>query len=234
MNISGVYYRAMTSWKSIGFDCFSAEVNCSVCGNAADVDDNHHHGCLFWCKECDTRALRCSICELSVHSLGYYCVSCGHGGHSNHLKEWFQSSSHCPTGCGCRCNDLGLLEEDGCEEFDFFDSNEFENCIEPLYESGSESESDSLSRTGSEDSKSRKSLTYSSDEDLDSENESESESYSSSNSRQKNNDEIRQDKEEIETEEDEGEEEEEDDEEEEDLEHEQESDTSDEYEDMEA
>ena len=29
--------------------------------------------------------------------------SCGHGGHTVHLAEWFEQESECPTGCGCAC-----------------------------------------------------------------------------------------------------------------------------------
>ena len=29
---------------------------------------------------------------------------CKHGGHTAHLREWFESENvECPTGCGCRC-----------------------------------------------------------------------------------------------------------------------------------
>ena len=30
-------------------------------------------------------------------------TSCGHGGHTLHLAEWFVVEDECPTGCGCRC-----------------------------------------------------------------------------------------------------------------------------------
>ena len=43
-------------------------------------------------------------------SAGIFCFSCGHGGHTAHLKSWFQQFSECPTGCGCRCADAASLE----------------------------------------------------------------------------------------------------------------------------
>ena len=39
------------------------------------------------------------------------CLSCGHGGHTHHLMDWFASHSTCPSGCGCRC-----LETSGWSE----------------------------------------------------------------------------------------------------------------------
>lgn len=30
------------------------------------------------------------------------------------MKKWFETNAECPTGCGCRCGDLGFQdEEDG-------------------------------------------------------------------------------------------------------------------------
>lgn len=31
------------------------------------------------------------------------CLICGHGGHSDHLEDWFKEFDVCSTGCGCRC-----------------------------------------------------------------------------------------------------------------------------------
>jgi hypothetical protein len=34
-----------------------------------------------------------------------FCVSCHHGGHYAHLKDWFKDYDICPaTGCECRCS----------------------------------------------------------------------------------------------------------------------------------
>jgi hypothetical protein len=35
--------------------------------------------------------------------LSNFCLSCGHGGHTAHLTQWFKSENECPTGCGCQC-----------------------------------------------------------------------------------------------------------------------------------
>ncbi|KAI0238647.1 hypothetical protein L0F63_005860 [Massospora cicadina] len=48
---------------------------------------------------------RCSICNLSVKGTSSFCSLCGHGGHLDHVQEWFQTClyTECPTGCGCAC-----------------------------------------------------------------------------------------------------------------------------------
>jgi len=45
---------------------------------------------------------------MAVRSGGYYCVSCGHGGHPEHIRAWFETSSDCAMGCGCRCGELAV------------------------------------------------------------------------------------------------------------------------------
>ena len=42
---------------------------------------------------------------LLVHCTGSstFCLSCGHGGHSKHMMEWFSKYSTCPAGCDCSC-----------------------------------------------------------------------------------------------------------------------------------
>lgn len=51
-----------------------------------------------------------------VRGYGYFCPQCGHGGHPDHIKKWFEVNSECPSGCGCRCGDLGVTQYDneGC------------------------------------------------------------------------------------------------------------------------
>ncbi|XP_071480609.1 GATOR2 complex protein WDR24-like [Diadema antillarum] len=45
----------------------------------------------------------CSICHLPVKGLYAWCQGCSHGGHINHMREWFKTSRFCPTGCGHQC-----------------------------------------------------------------------------------------------------------------------------------
>ncbi|CAH0557006.1 unnamed protein product [Brassicogethes aeneus] len=66
------------------------------------------HGCQApinqcCCNNCKRLSLQCSVCRISVRGSANCCIICGHGGHTNHLQEWFQTRDTCPTGCGCRC-----------------------------------------------------------------------------------------------------------------------------------
>lgn len=69
---------------------------CSRCHQEATTDNGV-------CRQCGSYAFRCSICDMAVRGLFTVCSSCGHGGHTSHLTEWFDKHSVCPTGCGCKC-----------------------------------------------------------------------------------------------------------------------------------
>jgi len=47
----------------------------------------------------------CCICDLHIIGLSQICRSCGHGGHMNHIKKYFSTtSSKCPhPTCDCEC-----------------------------------------------------------------------------------------------------------------------------------
>ncbi|XP_015747858.1 PREDICTED: WD repeat-containing protein mio-B-like [Acropora digitifera] len=39
-----------------------------------------------------------------------WCQSCRHGGHSDHITDWFKAHAECPvTGCGCHCMNLDSI-----------------------------------------------------------------------------------------------------------------------------
>ncbi|XP_070574732.1 GATOR2 complex protein WDR59-like [Ptychodera flava] len=59
------------------------------------------------CNECLGYSFQCAVCHIAVKGSSNFCLSCGHGGHSYHMLEWFQTQDVCPTGCGCFC-----LQED--------------------------------------------------------------------------------------------------------------------------
>jgi len=58
------------------------------------------------CQACQAFAFTCSVCQLSVRGLSNFCLECGHGGHAQHIQEWFSSQKQCPAGCGCPCLSL--------------------------------------------------------------------------------------------------------------------------------
>lgn len=69
---------------------------CARCGTPTEPGRNG-------CRSCQDYVFRCVICDHAVRGLFTVCKSCGHGGHMNHLQEWFRNTDVCPSGCGCRC-----------------------------------------------------------------------------------------------------------------------------------
>ncbi|XP_076142873.1 GATOR2 complex protein WDR59 isoform X2 [Alosa pseudoharengus] len=55
------------------------------------------------CAVCKRFTFQCAICHVAVRGSSNFCLSCGHGGHTSHMMEWFRVQDVCPTGCGCRC-----------------------------------------------------------------------------------------------------------------------------------
>ncbi|KAK9171135.1 WD40/YVTN/Zinc finger,RING/FYVE/PHD-type domain containing protein [Cryptosporidium meleagridis] len=46
----------------------------------------------------------CSICLEPVFGLYTRCISCKHGGHIKHIKDWFEDRTTCPmVNCKCKC-----------------------------------------------------------------------------------------------------------------------------------
>jgi len=75
----------------------SVHLGCAKCGKPLTK-----YG--YYCETCKAPTNPCSICHTRVKGLYSWCQVCGHGGHSVHLKEWFQNEIQCPTGCGHTCN----------------------------------------------------------------------------------------------------------------------------------
>lgn len=65
------------------------------------------------CSNCNQLSLECIICHISVRGSSNCCIVCGHGGHTKHIKQWFEQNTICPTGCGCKC----LIETAGIFNF---------------------------------------------------------------------------------------------------------------------
>lgn len=61
------------------------------------------------CWSCKAVGLQCVICHVAVRGASNFCVACGHGGHTYHLMTWFESMDVCPSGCGCRCLEVGTF-----------------------------------------------------------------------------------------------------------------------------
>ncbi|XP_014392286.1 PREDICTED: WD repeat-containing protein 59 [Myotis brandtii] len=55
------------------------------------------------CTICKGFTFQCAICHVAVRGSSNFCLTCGHGGHTSHMMEWFRTQEVCPTGCGCHC-----------------------------------------------------------------------------------------------------------------------------------
>ncbi|KAJ2804674.1 hypothetical protein H4R20_002414, partial [Coemansia guatemalensis] len=77
-------------------------MSCSNCGSKLEPDPDTGY---TLCSECDTMANSCVICEMPVKGRFIWCKGCGHGGHAEHMKEWFDGMLQelCPAGCGHCC-----------------------------------------------------------------------------------------------------------------------------------
>lgn len=71
----------------------------------SDCQYCHEPGQDAYCTTCKKPSLQCIICHISIKGSSNFCLVCGHGGHTNHMKSWFETESACPTGCGCHCLD---------------------------------------------------------------------------------------------------------------------------------
>ncbi|OQV16163.1 WD repeat-containing protein 24 [Hypsibius exemplaris] len=71
--------------------------SCNNCGK-------HLHKTSWYCTNCKKLTNCCSICQLPVRGLYVWCQGCQHGGHLEHMEQWFRHSLQCPTGsCGHYC-----------------------------------------------------------------------------------------------------------------------------------
>lgn len=55
------------------------------------------------CAICKRLTFQCAICHVAVRGSSNFCLSCGHGGHTSHMMDWFRRQDECPAGCGCQC-----------------------------------------------------------------------------------------------------------------------------------
>lgn len=74
---------------------FKFVVQCTLCKNP--LKDR------LYCVQCKLYCLKCSLCNSTVRGAAHVCLKCGHGGHANHLFEWFSCETTCAANCNCFC-----------------------------------------------------------------------------------------------------------------------------------
>lgn len=62
------------------------------------------------CSNCKKPLLTCTLCRLPVRGAAICCLLCSHGGHTEHLKKWFDKYDVCAYGCGCKCVQQSTLQ----------------------------------------------------------------------------------------------------------------------------
>lgn len=55
------------------------------------------------CRTCRLDSTACCLCDKPVRGLYVWCQGCTHGGHLQHMVEWFKQNAYCPSGCGHAC-----------------------------------------------------------------------------------------------------------------------------------
>ncbi|KAJ1735043.1 SEA (Seh1-associated) complex subunit [Coemansia biformis] len=80
----------------------SIVLTCSRCGEKLEGDPNVGY---IWCNDCNKAANWCVVCQLPVRGRYIWCKGCNHGGHADHMGEWFEEQGQqlCPAGCGHKC-----------------------------------------------------------------------------------------------------------------------------------
>lgn len=91
---NGGLYAALIVLLSISFFPPEFGVYCSHC--RSEVRGTQ-------CAICKGFTFQCAICHVAVRGSSNFCLTCGHGGHTSHMMEWFRTQEVCPTGCGCHC-----------------------------------------------------------------------------------------------------------------------------------
>lgn len=55
------------------------------------------------CEKCSLEPTNCAICHVAVRGMFTWCQGCAHGGHLQHMRQWFKDNAQCPAGCGHHC-----------------------------------------------------------------------------------------------------------------------------------
>ena len=87
----------------------SIALTCAHCRKASEPGEQGPY-----CTHCHAVMSACALCEMPVRGPYVWCQGCGHGGHAQHMVEWFAQYALCPTGCLHQCVEaLVQLKVDG-------------------------------------------------------------------------------------------------------------------------
>eukprot|EP00095_Tigriopus_kingsejongensis_P009251 maker-scaffold922_size80897-snap-gene-0.17 protein:Tk09251 transcript:maker-scaffold922_size80897-snap-gene-0.17-mRNA-1 annotation:"hypothetical protein D910_02335" len=83
--------------NSLNLDSTVYYSNCTECSRALNQKG------AWFCERCRSTPFLCAVCQDTVRGVFAWCQGCGHGGHANHLRIWYNENKLCPTGCGHAC-----------------------------------------------------------------------------------------------------------------------------------
>jgi hypothetical protein len=85
--------------------------SCAQCGKELNADSTGPSSTQLssritsiWCIKCRKCVGLCHLCQQPVKGLLHWCPVCGHGGHPDCVKKWFERFETCPSGCGHKCS----------------------------------------------------------------------------------------------------------------------------------
>ncbi|CAL8101976.1 unnamed protein product [Calicophoron daubneyi] len=91
-------------------NCRAVKIECNECGIQYCQSETNMNEIPVLNSQKSVPRLLCSICRTRVKGLIFVCDCCNHGGHIDHLAQWFNSegaenqSRQCPVvGCRCHC-----------------------------------------------------------------------------------------------------------------------------------
>lgn len=79
------------------------QVSTTIYTSCASCNKSIKNKVGWFCERCKKVSTNCSVCHEVVKGLYVWCKICSHGGHVNHLEQWFIKNKVCPTGCGHLC-----------------------------------------------------------------------------------------------------------------------------------
>jgi hypothetical protein len=86
--------------------------SCAQCGKELNLDSAAPTSATqltssritsIWCTKCRKCVDLCHLCQQPVKGLLHWCPVCGHGGHPDCVKKWFERFETCPSACGHKC-----------------------------------------------------------------------------------------------------------------------------------
>lgn len=89
----------------------SITLKCGKCyAECKSYSDHKNEIKGYQCKCNRVTALQCALCRNGVKGPSTICLKCGHGGHTHHMRLWFNTHIECATSCGCHCLDFNTSE----------------------------------------------------------------------------------------------------------------------------